>query len=87
MSTANSSHSAVRWSPEKLGASILSEDGYRITCQPMARGGWYNAFAPYGGRPLASGTLERCLQACESHRAAVRAKGKRWFKGPSLARA
>lgn len=67
----------LRWSVEILGTSVLSDEGYRITRQPMAVAGWYTAYAPHGGQPLAYGKLQRCVEACEAHRAA---KGKREFR-------
>ncbi len=67
----------LNWSIETPGESVLSDEGYRITRQPMAVAGWYTAYAPHGGRPLASGQLERCVEACELHLAT---KGKREFR-------
>lgn len=56
----------MNWTWEQLNRSMLSDRGYRITCLPMARGYWYNAYTP-GGILLASGNLERCASACDAH--------------------
>lgn len=68
------------WSHELHG--MLSDRGYSITRVRMATGWWHNAYTPKGrGVPIATGSLERCMLACETHFAGeTRGKGKRQFR-------
>lgn len=67
---------------ETLPSRLLSDQRYWITREPMARGCWYNAFTPHGAL-IASGQLQRCLEACETHLAGhTKGKGKRQFRPP-----
>ncbi len=72
------------WSSEANG--MLSDKGYFITHARLSRGFWYNAYAPKNrGIPIASGQLERCLQACERHCAGeIYAKTKRQLRAGSI---
>lgn len=74
----------MRWSTEANG--MLSDKGYFITRTPMANGWWHNAFSPSNrGVPIASGQLERCLQACERHAAGdIYARTKRRLRAGSV---
>ena len=72
----------MQWLLETIGNSAVSDEGYRISWEPMGRACWCNAFSPRGA-PLASGRLARCLEACEKHLAGeTKGKGKRQFRPP-----
>ena len=49
---------------------MVSSLGYWITWAPMARACWYTAYTPEG-LTIASGQLERCLEACVRHHAST----------------
>lgn len=78
----------LRWYYEVTLTEMFCDEGYSITCVRMALGWWCNAYSPMTlihpkGALLASGNLDRCIQACEVHRAGeVRGKGKRQFRVP-----
>lgn len=67
----------MRWWRE--GEALISDAGYKITRSRMSQGWWHNAFIPRSrGMPIASGQLERCVDACERHYAGeIGAKTKR----------
>jgi hypothetical protein len=49
---------------------LLSDQRYFITRARLALGWWHNAYGPKSrGIPIASGSLQRCIQACERHAA------------------
>lgn len=74
----------MRWWSEANG--LLSDKGYFITRSRMSHGWWHNAYGPKNrGVPIASGQLERCLQACERHLAGdLYARTKRQLRAGSI---
>ncbi len=74
----------MQWSTETNG--MLSDKGYFITRTRMSHGWWHNAFSPRNrGVPIASGQLQRCIEACERHYAGdIYAKTKRKLRAGSV---